>query len=45
MSGMVFCRACGAEIHESAPFCPNCGAPQRVGVVADPDDRFAARYG
>lgn len=27
---MVFCRGCGKEIHESAPVCPNCGAPQMV---------------
>jgi len=26
--GMVFCRGCGKEIHESAPTCPHCGAPQ-----------------
>jgi len=26
MSGMVFCRGCGKEIHESARACPNCGA-------------------
>lgn len=25
---MVFCRGCGKEIHETAPTCPNCGAPQ-----------------
>ena len=25
---MVFCRGCGKEIHESAPSCPHCGAPQ-----------------
>ena len=25
---MVYCRACGKEIHESAPTCPHCGAPQ-----------------
>jgi len=25
---MVFCRACGKDIHESAPTCPNCGAPK-----------------
>lgn len=23
---MIFCRACGREIHESAPACPHCGA-------------------
>lgn len=25
---MVFCRGCGREIHDSAPACPHCGAPQ-----------------
>ncbi len=25
---MVFCRGCGKEIHETAPSCPHCGAPQ-----------------
>lgn len=25
---MVFCRGCGKEIHETAPTCPHCGAPQ-----------------
>ena len=27
-TGMVFCRGCGREIHESAPACPHCGALQ-----------------
>ena len=27
---MVFCRGCGKEIHESAPTCPHCGAPQEA---------------
>jgi len=26
--GMIFCRGCGKEIHESAISCPHCGAPQ-----------------
>lgn len=26
--GMVFCRGCGKEIHETAPSCPHCGAVQ-----------------
>lgn len=26
--GMVFCRGCGKEIHETAPTCPHCGATQ-----------------
>ena len=25
---MVFCRGCGHQIHESAPACPKCVAPQ-----------------
>lgn len=25
---MAYCRGCGKEIHEEAPFCPQCGAPQ-----------------
>lgn len=28
--GMVFCRGCGKEIHESASACPHCGAPQKT---------------
>jgi TM2 domain-containing membrane protein YozV len=31
MAGMVFCRACGKDIHESAGTCPHCGAAQRIG--------------
>ena len=26
----IYCRACGASIHESATSCPNCGAAQQV---------------
>jgi TM2 domain-containing membrane protein YozV len=29
MAGMVYCRECGKEIHESARSCPHCGATQR----------------
>ena len=25
---MIFCRGCGKQIHETAPKCPHCGAPQ-----------------
>ncbi len=25
---MIFCHGCGKQIHESAPSCPQCGAPQ-----------------
>lgn len=27
---MVFCRGCGKEIHQTAPTCPFCGAPQNA---------------
>ena len=27
-AGMVFCRVCGRQIHESAANCPGCGARQ-----------------
>ena len=30
----VYCRGCGAGIHESAPACPKCGAPQHVAGTA-----------
>lgn len=26
----VFCRGCGAKIHETATDCPSCGAKQQV---------------
>ncbi|AZV07683.1 MULTISPECIES: TM2 domain-containing protein [Enterobacter] len=28
MSGMVFCRGCGKELHSTAKACPHCGASQ-----------------
>jgi TM2 domain-containing membrane protein YozV len=28
--GMVFCRGCGKEIHETATACPHCGAAQLI---------------
>lgn len=28
--GMVFCRGCGKEIHDSAVTCPHCGAQQKA---------------
>ena len=31
--GMVYCRGCAKEIHESAPTCPHCGAIQEVALV------------
>ncbi|BCL02934.1 NINE protein [Escherichia coli] len=30
MSGMVFCRGCGKELHSTAKTCPHCGAPQSI---------------
>lgn len=33
---MVFCRGCGKEIHETAPTCPHCGAPQRADSSTGP---------
>ncbi|MGC0865943.1 NINE protein [Pantoea agglomerans] len=41
MSGMVFCRGCGKEIHESARACPNCGATQS-GLGQGNKNRIAA---
>jgi hypothetical protein len=26
--GMIFCRGCGKQIHDTAQACPHCGAPQ-----------------
>ncbi len=31
---MVYCRSCSAQIHETAPACPKCGAPQGIGNTA-----------
>ena len=31
--GMVFCRGCGKQIHESAQNCPHCGAPHSLLAV------------
>jgi hypothetical protein len=28
MTAFVYCRGCAHQIHESAPVCPKCGAPQ-----------------
>ncbi len=30
ISTMMYCTACGKQIHESAPVCPGCGAPQQA---------------
>ncbi len=32
-SAMVYCTSCGKQIHESAPTCPGCGAPQQARPV------------
>jgi len=31
MNAMVYCRACGKQVHDTATSCPHCGAPQRTG--------------
>lgn len=31
--GMVHCRGCGKEIHETATNCPHCGATQGAAVA------------
>lgn len=36
--GMVFCRGCGQQIHESAITCPKCGAPNGTQVSASPQN-------
>ena len=30
MTTFVYCRGCGHQIHETAPKCPKCGAPQSL---------------
>ncbi|QNA88831.1 DUF4190 domain-containing protein [Massilia sp. Dwa41.01b] len=34
LPGMMFCRCCGKEIHESAPACPQCGGLQHAAPAA-----------
>ena len=34
MTNFVHCRGCGEKIHETAPTCPKCGAPQLVAPAA-----------
>jgi Tfp pilus assembly major pilin PilA len=31
---VIFCYGCGQQIHESAPVCPHCGAPQKTASTA-----------
>ena len=33
---MVFCRGCAMEIHETAPSCTQCGAPQTLSATTQP---------
>ncbi len=33
-STMMYCTACGKQIHESATTCPGCGAPQQASAAA-----------
>lgn len=37
---MVYCRACAKEIHESAPWCPHCGATQTFAPASLSDKRI-----
>ena len=34
---MSFCRGCGTALHETAPTCPHCGAPQNLPSAEPPD--------
>ena len=36
---MVFCRGCARHIHETAPMCPGCGAPQGLTPPANGERR------
>jgi len=36
MTTFVHCRGCGEKIHESAPTCPKCGAPQSLATAVSP---------
>jgi hypothetical protein len=36
---MVFCRGCGKQLHDTAPACPGCGAPQVAVTAAAPEAR------
>lgn len=38
--GMIFCRGCGKEIHETAKQCPHCGAPQSSTVSASAQSKI-----
>lgn len=34
-SQMLYCRACGKQLHQSASACPSCGARQTAANVSD----------
>jgi TM2 domain-containing membrane protein YozV len=40
--GMVFCRGCGKEIHETALSCPNCGALQNTAMATSTKSQSVA---
>lgn len=42
MTTFVHCRGCGTQIHETAPTCPKCGAPQFVTAPPSPAAPIAA---
>lgn len=46
MTNFVHCRGCGHQIHESAPTCPKCGAPQATSAngSANPQAALAATH-
>ncbi|MBE6728421.1 MAG: zinc ribbon domain-containing protein [Ruminococcaceae bacterium] len=33
---MIYCRECGKQISDQAPFCPNCGIPQNIQATIYP---------
>ncbi len=41
MTQFVHCRGCGVQIHETAPTCPKCGAPQMVTPTASAQPQTA----
>lgn len=46
MTNFVHCRGCGHQIHETAPTCPKCGAPQVTATAsAAPSAAAPGPYG
>lgn len=41
---MAFCRNCGAEIHDEAVVCVNCGVAVEKSNAAKPDDRKSGGF-